>query len=73
MALTNAMPPIPNLHVMANYQQLENLETFVCVETDIPMQTWLPGYNKAEALAVESAVDQYKRRLGMADAKTVWK
>jgi hypothetical protein len=58
---------------MTNYQQLVGLETILCVETDIPMYTWLPDYNKAEALAVEGAVDQYKRRLGMADVKTMWK
>jgi hypothetical protein len=73
MPLTNAMPPIPNGHVLTNYQQLKGRETFVCVHTDIPMYAGMPGYNKAEALTVESAVEQYKRRLGMADVKTVWK
>jgi hypothetical protein len=73
MALTNAMPPIPSKRVITNYEQLEGFETFLCVHTVIPMDSWLPGYDRAEALAVECAVNEYKRRQGMADVKTVWK
>jgi hypothetical protein len=73
MALLNAIPPIPNPRVVTNYERLEGRETFLCVQTDIPMYPWMPGYSKAEALTVEGAVDQYKRRLGMAGVKTVWK
>ena len=73
MALLNSIPPIPNRRIVASYERLEGRETFLCVETDIPMDPWMPGYNKTEALTVESAVEQYKRRHGMTDVKTVWK
>jgi hypothetical protein len=73
MTLLNAIPPIPNRRVVTNYERLEGRESFLCVHTDIPMYPGMPGYNKADALTVENAVEQYKRRLGMADVKTVWK
>jgi len=73
MALLNTIPPIPNRRVVTNYERLEGRETFLCVETDIPMYPWMPGYDKVAAQIVEGAVEQYKRRHGMADVKTVWK